>query len=78
MKKHIFLIGFMGCGKSTNAAVLAALTDRRQIEMDEEIAAGQGMPVQEIFKDQNASNSFFAIFTQFITFSGLQKNNRSC
>ena len=57
MKKHIFLIGFMGCGKSTNAAVLAALTDRRQIEMDEEIAAGQGMPVQEIFK--NYGEAFF-------------------
>ena len=57
VKKHIFLIGFMGCGKSTNAAVLAALTDRRQIEMDEEIAAGQGMPVQEIFK--NHGEAFF-------------------
>ena len=64
MKKHIFLIGFMGCGKSTNAAVLAALTDRRQIEMDEEIAAGQGMPVQEIFKDHGRR------------FSGIWKRSR--
>ena len=26
LKEHIFLIGFMGCGKSTNAACLAEMT----------------------------------------------------
>ena len=26
LKEHIFLIGFMGCGKSTNAARLAEMT----------------------------------------------------
>lgn len=50
MKKHIFLIGFMGCGKSTNAKRLAEMTGRVRIEMDEEIAADEGMEVQEIFR----------------------------
>ena len=31
MKKHIFLIGFMGCGKSTNAKRLAEMTGRVRI-----------------------------------------------
>ena len=34
LKEHIFLIGFMGCGKSTNAACLAEMTGARQVEMD--------------------------------------------
>ena len=32
LKEHIFLIGFMGCGKSTNAACLAEMTgDRKSV-----------------------------------------------
>ena len=34
LKEHIFLIGFMGCGKSTNAECLAEMTGARQVEMD--------------------------------------------
>lgn len=46
---HIFLIGFMGCGKSTNAACLSKLTGARQMEMDQEIVRGQGMEIRDIF-----------------------------
>ena len=35
LKEHIFLIGFMGCGKSTNAECLAEMTGARQVEMDQ-------------------------------------------
>lgn len=43
LKEHIFLIGFMGCGKSTNAACLAEMTGARQVEMDQMIVENEGM-----------------------------------
>lgn len=46
---HIFLIGFMGCGKSTNARFLSKMTGAAQIEMDEVIASREGMAITEIF-----------------------------
>jgi len=49
LKQHIFLIGFMGCGKTTNAARLAAATGARRIEMDQEIVKEQGMEISDIF-----------------------------
>ena len=47
--KHIFLIGFMGCGKSTVARTLSTQLGIPQIEMDEQIVKEQGMPITEIF-----------------------------
>lgn len=49
LKEHIFLIGFMGCGKSTNARRLSKMTGAEQLEMDERIVTNQGMPITEIF-----------------------------
>lgn len=49
LEKHIFLIGFMGCGKSTNAVQLARMTGVRQMEMDQEIVKSQGMEIADIF-----------------------------
>ena len=37
LDQHIFLIGFMGCGKSTCAACLCRMTGAEQIEMDQEL-----------------------------------------
>ena len=48
--KNIFLIGFMGCGKSTIAEVLARELAVPQVEMDEVIVKEQGMPITEIFE----------------------------
>ena len=48
--KNIFLIGFMGCGKSTMARLLAEQTGARLIEMDETIEEEAGMSINEIFK----------------------------
>ncbi len=52
LKEHIFLIGFMGCGKSTNAARLAEMTGAEQVEMDQEIVNGEQMEIAEIFKEK--------------------------
>lgn len=46
---NIFLIGFMGAGKSTIAGALGKQLDMERIEMDEMIVENQGMPITEIF-----------------------------
>lgn len=48
---NIFLIGFMGVGKSTVADRLAQLLDAQKMEMDELIVSRQGMPVAQIFAE---------------------------
>ena len=51
LEEHIFLIGFMGCGKSTNAACLAEMTGAKQVEMDQMIVENEGMAIADIFKE---------------------------
>lgn len=52
LKEHIFLIGFMGCGKTTNAARLAQMTGTERVEMDEEIVKSENMAITDIFKEK--------------------------
>lgn len=52
LKEHIFLIGFMGCGKSTNAASLAEMTGAKQVEMDQMIVENEGMAIADIFEEK--------------------------
>lgn len=47
---NIFLIGFMGVGKSTIAKLLAKELEAELIEMDETIEAEAGMSINEIFE----------------------------
>ncbi len=47
---NIFLIGFMGCGKSTVAAKLNRMYGMNVVEMDQMIARQQKMSIPEIFK----------------------------
>lgn len=48
-KKNIFLIGFMGCGKSTMARLLAKKLDLELVEMDETIEKEENRSINEIF-----------------------------
>lgn len=48
-QKNIFLIGFMGCGKSTMACLLAEELHRDLIEMDETIEKEENRNINEIF-----------------------------
>ena len=48
--KNIYLIGFMGAGKSTVARELGRQTGAKCVEMDERIETQQGMPITEIFE----------------------------
>lgn len=47
--KNIFLIGFMGCGKSTVAAGLSAKYGMDIVEMDQIIVEREGMSISDIF-----------------------------
>lgn len=49
MKDNIFLIGFMGAGKSTVAAGLKSMTGKKLVEMDQRIVDEQGMSINDIF-----------------------------
>lgn len=45
----LFLIGFMGAGKSSVSAGLGRMLGREVVEMDERIAAQEGMSIPELF-----------------------------
>lgn len=52
MAKNIYLIGFMGVGKSTIGKLLAEKINGQLIEMDETIEAEQQTSINEIFATQ--------------------------
>ena len=78
LKEHIFLIGFMGCGKSTNAACLAEMTGARQVEMDQMIVENEGMAIADIFKEKGEAY-FRELETKLIkSFAGVKPAVISC
>ena len=52
---NIFLIGFMGCGKSTVAARLLKEYGMEVIEMDQELVERAGMTIPEMFSKYGES-----------------------
>ena len=46
---NLFLIGFMGAGKSSVSAGLGRMLGREVVEMDERIATQEGMSIPELF-----------------------------
>lgn len=55
--KPVFLIGYMGCGKTTLGEALARCMKLRYVDLDEYIEGQQGMTVVEIF-DKMGENRF--------------------
>ena len=51
-KNHIFLIGFMGSGKSTVAKYLSRTYKMCQIEMDAQIEKKEGRSISSIFEKE--------------------------
>ncbi len=49
MSNNVYLIGFMGAGKSTIAAVLKDKLGMKLVEMDARIVEEQGMSINDIF-----------------------------
>ena len=78
LEEHIFLIGFMGCGKSTNAACLAEMTGAKQVEMDQMIVENEGMAIADIFKEKGEPY-FRELETDLIkSFAGVEPAVISC
>lgn len=50
--ERIFLVGPMGCGKTTIGKALALLSSRPFLDLDEEIVAFTGKSIPEIFKEE--------------------------
>jgi shikimate kinase len=48
--KRVYLIGFMGCGKTTAGKKLAALLGWKFVDLDREIEEFAGMKIPEIFR----------------------------
>lgn len=46
---HLFLIGFMGAGKSTVARLVAQRLSRPCLDLDDEIERSTGVPIAEMF-----------------------------
>ena len=55
--KPIFLIGYMGCGKTTVGEELARQTGKEFIDLDEFIEQKEGMTIEEIF-DKKGEKEF--------------------
>lgn len=57
MQYNLFLIGFMGCGKSTIASELSRTLGAQKAEMDEMISKQEGMSISDIFA--NCGEEYF-------------------
>ena len=75
---HIFLIGFMGAGKSTVAITLKKNYGMEYVEMDRQIEKDAGMTISEIFR-QKGEKAFRRMETELIrTFSDRKNLVVSC
>lgn len=72
--QNIFLIGFMGAGKSTVAARLVEQQGMRLIEMDEQIVRHEGMSISKIFETKG-EEYFRRLETDLLT--GLQNQENT-
>ena len=64
--RPIFLIGYMGCGKTTLGEVLARQMGLHFIDLDEFIEARQGMTIPQIF-DQMGEARFRELETEALS-----------
>lgn len=64
-RKNIFLIGFMGVGKSSVAQTLCKRLGMVRVEMDEEIVRQQDMAISDIF-DEYGENYFRRLETDLL------------
>ncbi len=65
MKRNIFLIGFMGAGKTTVARALHERCGMQLLEMDEKIEAQEGKSISRIF-DEDGEAYFRSLETKLL------------
>lgn len=73
MKNNIFLIGFMGTGKSTVASAISKACAMEIVEMDETIAKREGKSIPDIFA-QYGEGYFRDLETAFLIELNNEKN----
>lgn len=71
--KNIFLIGFMGCGKSTISNHLCQEYGMEKVEMDEEIEKKEGKSISEIFA-QDGEEYFRELETELLVQLGARES----
>lgn len=52
MNKNIYLIGFMGAGKSSVSRAMAEMSGLKEVDMDAAIVSREGMTIPEIFENK--------------------------
>ncbi|MFG6327921.1 MAG: shikimate kinase [Lachnospiraceae bacterium] len=52
LKEHIFLIGFMGVGKSSTSRLLSRMLDVKEVDTDALIVEKEGCKISEIFANK--------------------------
>jgi len=57
IRGHLFVVGFMGAGKSSVAALLSARLQRPVIDLDDRITARTGLEITQIFS-QHGEGAF--------------------
>lgn len=73
MTENIFLIGFMGAGKSTVAKELQSMLHMNLVEMDARIVEEQGMSINDIF-DRFGETHFRDVESQLVLDIGKEGN----
>jgi shikimate kinase len=71
-RMNIYLIGFMGCGKSEVGRCLERNFGQKLVEMDETIEKQNGMTISEIFREQG-EETFRKMETDFLKKLRFQK-----
>lgn len=74
MEKNIFLIGFMGTGKSTIAKIIEEESGRTLVEMDERLVEEAGMSINDIFEKYGEPH-FRDMETELIRTIGTEGNS---
>jgi shikimate kinase len=69
----VFLVGFMGSGKSSVGAAVAARLDSQFIDLDEEISRQLGAPIAEIFGSRGESTFRAAESDALATVAGMDE-----
>jgi len=74
IRRRIFLLGFMGCGKTTVGRLLAERLGWRFLDLDEELERRQGRTIAQIFAEQGEPyfrNEERRLLEEFLTGSNL-------
>src|SRR5262245_58062316 len=71
-RSRVFLVGFMGSGKSTVGAHLAREIGYRFVDLDQEIEKNRGLSVSEIF-ERDGESEFRRLESHALKLSGAQQ-----